>query len=294
MSSSHRFLLAGLALTLLSSTAWAAPETLSLANGDKVTGEIVSRSDREVVIEHSALGRLVIPAEALAPMPEDKPGLLGTRVLRGWSRTLGLGLTGSEGNTDESSLRISLGLDRETDDTRWNIEGAYKISTADDDRDDHFGHVITRHDWLYEGSRWFARTGGQYFYDEFEDWKHRVGFMAGPGYQLIKRETVGFDLSAGLAATYEFGDKKQVRPEAYVGFELSWKPGEAHKLSFSNAFFQQLDESEIRNRTRAEWRMRILGSEHLSVIFGADNEYDSDADDASNNLRYWTSLDYSF
>jgi hypothetical protein len=272
----------------------AEPEALSLANGDQITGEVISRNDREIVVEHAALGRVTLPTEALAPEPGEKPGLFGTQFMQGWNRSLGIGLTGSEGNTDESDLRIAFHLNTDTPDTRWKIDGAYKLSISERERDDQFGSLLSRHDWLVEDSRWFAFTGAQYHYDEFEDWEHRLSAFAGPGYHIVEGEKMTLNGMFGLSATYEFGDKEQLRPEAMLGFELSWEPSEAQTLSLSNALFQQLDASEFRNRTRAQWKLRIMDSEHLSLGLGIDNEYDSDADDERNNLKYWTSLDYNF
>jgi len=51
---------------------------------------------------------------------------------------------------------------------------------------------------------------------------------------------------------------------------------------------------ELRNLTRAEWKMQILGSDHLALVLGIDNEYDTAAEDEKYNLEYWSSLAYDF
>ena len=47
-------------------------------------------------------------------------------------------------------------------------------------------------------------------------------------------------------------------------------------------------------RTNVEWKMQILGSEHLGLVLGVRNEYDTAADDERNNLKYWSRLSYDF
>ena len=45
---------------------------------------------------------------------------------------------------------------------------------------------------------------------------------------------------------------------------------------------------------RRAWKMQIMGSEHLAVVAGIDNEYDTAASENRNNLKYWSRLAYDF
>ena len=129
-----RFPVLAVLLILLPAHGWTATETFDLANGDKVSGEVVARTADEIVIEHPALGRITVPVESLAPPPDPTPGLFGTRLLRGWTKAFDLGISGSQGNTDENAVRLGLRLRELTDDRRWKVNGAYKISTTDGHR----------------------------------------------------------------------------------------------------------------------------------------------------------------
>ncbi|MDJ0786603.1 MAG: DUF481 domain-containing protein [Myxococcota bacterium] len=268
--------------------------TVELVSGDRVTGELVESSDARTVLEHPVFGRLVIPAAQKRPEDPPRSGLFGTRFLEGWKREIGFGLSGSEGNSPESSLRGKLSLSRRTEDLRWTIDGSYKLALEGGAATDHFGRLDSRRDWLFRDSDWFAFAGTTYQFDEFEPWKHRLQVQLGPGRHLIRDDSLELDGFLGLSLTYEFGDVRTLRPEGLLGLELSWAFRDGMELSFSNRLFPQLDSTDIRNLTRAEWKMRIAGFRHLSLTLGFDNEYDSAALEEPNSLKYWSSIDYDF
>jgi putative salt-induced outer membrane protein YdiY len=288
-----------LAMALLFVLASAAPAganepTLKLVNGDELYGEIVSQDARETVLDHPVLGRLVIPDEMIEHEPPEPPGVFGTSLLQGWHKTLSAGITGSQGNSDQNSVLLSLDLGRETETLRWHVDGEYKIASDEGERSDHFANLHARRDWLLADSRWFVFGGGQWQYDEFEPWEHRVQAFAGPGYHILREKTLELDGLFGPVATYEFGDRNTFRPEVVFGGELRWRYRDGHDLALKNYFYQQVDAAEFRNVTDLAWTMRIANLEHLSLSLGFRNEYDSDADEDRKNLKYYTTLGYDF
>ena len=68
--------------------------------------------------------------------------------------------------------------------------------------------------------------------------------------------TLTLDGLTGLGYTYEFQGGNDGRPEGVLGVELPWKPFDGQRVTFNNYFLPQLNESEVRNLTRAEWKMR--------------------------------------
>ena len=268
--------------------------TVELESGDKVSGELISESARETVIEHPIFGRLVIPREEIEPGDGEQPGLFGTSFMRGWHKEVGMGLQGQEGNSPEGSIRANLGLRRETESWRWKWEGIYRVVRENSNRTSNYGELGSRYDRLMPGSRWFAFVGGRYQYDEFETWVHRVQSIAGPGYHVVDSEKFSLDALFGPAYTYEFGSRDEGRVEVLLGLEASWGPFEGHKLRFSNHLLPQVNASEFRNLTRAEWKMKLMGSEHLALVLGLDNEYDTADEGEKYNLKYWSSLAYDF
>lgn len=267
---------------------------VKLKGGDVVSGELISENERETVIEHPLFGRLVVPREKQSPRDGEQPGLFGTGLLAGWQKELGVGITGQEGNSPEANFLVTGRLDRKVDTWRYHLDGDYKLGTESKSRTSNYANLRTRYDRLFPGSRWFAALGGLYQFDEFEPWEHRVQVLAGPGYHLLQREELSIDLLGGPAYLYEFGDRNQGRPEVFLGVDLTYKPMDGHRLRLGHYFLQGLKESEWRMRTDLEWRMRILGTEHLGLVFGFRNEYDTAAEDEPNNLKYWSRLSYEF
>ena len=53
---------------------------------------------------------------------------------------------------------------------------------------------------------------------------------------------------------------------------------------------------EIRNLTRGELRLSLLEEPELSLLLGAQNEYETDIEpgDEKNDLKYWLSLGVGF
>jgi small nuclear ribonucleoprotein (snRNP)-like protein len=284
---------------LLLALLYAAPaqaETVSvkLKGGDRVSGELVSEDDRETVIDHPVFGRLVVPKTKMALRDGEQPGLFHTSLLAGWHKEIGIGITGQEGNSPEANFLLTGGLDRTTETWRYQLEGEYKIATESSERTSNYADIRSRRDWLFPGSRWFAAVGNIYQYDEFEPWQHRVQILAGPGYHLFQGEVLTLDILAAPSYLYEFGDVNESRPEMMLGLEATWRPIDGHRFRIRNYFLQGLRESEWRMRTSVEWKMQILGSEHLGLVLGARNEYDTAADDERNNLKYWSRLSYDF
>ena len=95
----------------------AVTETIELTSGDKITGVIVSRDESGVVMDHPVFGRITIPdAEIAVETPEpETPGLFGTNFLRGATRSVGLGVSGASGNTQNVGLSATLAIEKETD-----------------------------------------------------------------------------------------------------------------------------------------------------------------------------------
>jgi hypothetical protein len=110
----------------------------------------------------------------------------------------------------------------------------------------------------------------------------------------VDAETFNLDAFFGPAYTYEFGTRDEGRVEVLVGLDLSWEPFDGHEFRFHNHLLPQVNSSEFRNLTRAEWKMAILGYDRLGIVFGVDNEYDTAAEDEKYNLKYWSSLSYDF
>jgi putative salt-induced outer membrane protein YdiY len=292
MPAASRAVLALLTGALLAGTASMARSetmTVELSNGDVVTGEVIERTDEKLVLMHPVLGRLEIPVAEVTPRSLHV-GLFGTRFLEGWDKEVSIGLTGSEGDTDETDVLVGGDLDYVDAQKRWMLRARYELSYSENEKDDHNAQVNALRDWLFQDSRWFAFSYTTYDFDDFEAWEHRVTTGFGPGYRIIPEGKLQLDLRTGPFITYEFGDEDDARPEYALGFFGRFDPNQGHSVRLSNVYYQTLDHVDFRNVSSLEWKIRIAFTSGLSLKIGVNNEYDSASEDSKNDLKYYSAL----
>lgn len=281
----------GLAVLTTAGPAHAESITVELKNGDTVSGDVVERDDERIVIDHAVFGRLEIPIEQIEPRSLHV-GLFGSSVLAGWDKSLDVGVSGSEGSSDETDVLVGLALDYADDHKRWHLVGAYDVSYSDGGLDDHNANLQMARDWLYPGSRWFAYSYSIYDFDEFEAWKHRVTTGGGPGYRIFPKGPFELDARSGPFITYEFGDEDDARPEMALGLFGRWKISPLGSLRVSSIYYQTLDHDEQRNVSALEWKIRFAATRGMSLKLGAKNEFDSASRESENDLSYYSVLSF--
>jgi len=278
----------------------ASADTLKLANGDKLNGEIVEWAVDYVVIDHPQLGRVRVSLEQLDLDTGTPPsrGFMGTTFLRGWNRHIDLGWTGRVGSTDTLNITAGLNFNYTDEFTRWKLTGRYFYNNSDDGDDDNNARVDLRRDWLFPGHSWFAFASLRYQFDQFENWQHRTVLSAGPGYNLVHSEAHKLDLRVGPTFTREYAGDRDSKGEVLFGVDYDWTISSRSSLHFANDFYLEYTPAfaDFRNLTTAEWKLRIIEAPSLSLKIGGSNEYDSnpDEDDEANDLRYYLALGLDF
>jgi putative salt-induced outer membrane protein YdiY len=281
-------------------TAIARADTVKLANGDVINGEVVEWAVDHLVLDHEQLGRLRLELDQLAleTGTPPNPGLFRTTFMRGWQRRIDLGLNGKRGTTDTTNITAGLNLDYTDDWKRWRINGRYLFQDSTDGDNDNNGRIDLRRDWLYPGSAWFAFLSGRYQYDQFESWNQRVIAGAGPGYHLVKTPKHVLDALLGANATREFGERQQTKWETSLALEYAWEITEGYAFTLRNTYYQETAPNfpEYRNVTASELRLRISKQRSLSLILGIYNEFESETegDDQPNTLNYYATLGLDF
>lgn len=285
---------------LLAAVEVARAEEIELKNGDTLTCEIIEVTVDHVVIEHAELGVLDLERAKVKTDLQHRlaPGLFGTGFMRGWNRHIDLGFNGSQGNTISTNITGGMDFSYKDESRRWGLTGRYFFQRDETGTTDNNARVELRRDWFMSNSPWFAFGALGYQYDEFESWNHRSVLTAGPGYHLLKREKLTLDLRAAPAFAREFGVRKINKAEALFAVDATWKPRERMTIKLSNLLFTEVspDAGQLRNVTFANWKTRILSDPALDLIFGADNEYETQVEDGDkkNSLNYYMTLGISF
>ncbi|MEN8183637.1 MAG: DUF481 domain-containing protein [Myxococcota bacterium] len=289
-----------IALVICACASLARADTLVLANGDTINGEIVEWEVTSVVLEHPQLGRIRLALDQLdidIGKPPN-PGLFGTDFLRGWTRSLDIGANGKDGNTVNQNLTVGLDLAYEDDFKRWAVTGRYFFASEDNATTDNNGRFDLRRDWLLPESEWFWRAATRYQFDKFESWQNRLVLFGGPGYHLIEHENYNLDGMMGLAFTREAGDRDVNKGEAVLAFDYSWTVSEELSLRLTNQAFTELvpEAGELRNVTHGEARWKLTEEPALSLKLGFENEYETDIEpgDERNDFYYYLSLGLGF
>ncbi len=284
------------ALLLAPASARAQSETFELANGDKVSGEIVEQSDARIVLEHPVFGRVEIPrAELKQPEPRS-PGLFGTGFLEGWTRTFSLGFSGQQGNSETADVVVALDGDFEDASRRWTFDARYNFSASQGSTTQNNAMTALGRDWLFADSRWFTFARGRFDYDDFRTWEFRLQGDGGVGYAFVRRETFELRARTGPSVAQEW-DQDQFRAEWLAGPELVWRLTDTQRVEASNYFYYAFTPSaQYRNVSSFRWRWNLTQDPALNLEAGAENEYQSDVAPGSkrNDLRYWTAVGLDF
>ena len=274
----------------------AAADTIELVNGDKLSGNVIEQTAERVVLEHPVLGRVEIPVEQIEPPKAPNGGLFGTSFLAGWTRTFQLGVSGAQGNTENSDVLAALDMGYEDEHKRWAFDAAYRFGKADGETTQHDAFAQLRRDWLLEGSPWFVFALGRFDYDQFKSWTYRVSASPGIGYQFVKSERFELQGLLGPSITKQF-DENDFFVEALVGLEGIWKISKDHSVSLSNTIYPALNDlGEFRNLSTLAWKWKLMEDPGLSLIAGVDNEYQSQIESGfkHNDLKYSTSIGIDF
>ncbi len=251
----------------------------------------------DVVAKEAATGKAPAADDEDAPKPPS-PGLFGTDFLAGWNRTLEFGVTGSEGNTQDLSLRAFFGIDYEDERDRWKASALYYRSETEGDatRNEFTAELLK--DWLIPGKDYFYFATAKYEYDQFQAWENRVSAFGGVGYQFHKSDKWDLLGRLGAGGNYEFDAINEFTPEALLGLEYNWYIKKGQTFSAYTTFYPALDPffGEFRNISGLAYILEIDRNAGLSLKLGIENEYESEVESGEkhNDLKYFASLVWGF
>lgn len=282
-------------------------DRIELRTGDVLRGEIVERTDDHVVVEHAVLGRLNIPVDQIASMPqpptavdvpvdpEAQPELPPERAP--WKSQIDLGLAGSRGNTETLDVRAAFLTIQESERHRWRIDASYFYSRDDGGTNRNSATAGVLRDWLMPDSPWLFFAQGRYDYDEFRDWTHRVSGHGGVGYQFIDTDEFTLIGRLGAGAAKEWKRSAPLRPEGLIGGEFVWNISERQRLAAASTLYPDLgDFFEFRVVSAIQWTMQMDFARGLALSAGIEHEYESQTSPGveHSDLKFYTGVTFQF
>lgn len=274
----------------------ASAETVELLNGDKLEGVVILEQTEEIwVLEHPVLGRIEVPVSAIKPPEPEKPGLFGTSFLAGWDKALSAGFAGSSGVTDENNVNADLKFNQETTAHRDAFAAVYTLAEASGDRTKNSVSVSHQHDFLFSGSKWFAFLAGDYTWDEFQVWDHRILGAGGAGYDFLRTEKYTFSGRIGPGFTVTRGGEDDREDfNGLAGLNGKWAIREGLDFTAGATYYPALNDlPQYLAVGIAELKIAIGVIEGLGFKVGGQYAYDSQDKD-HNDRTYYGNLVYDF
>jgi putative salt-induced outer membrane protein YdiY len=298
------------AVAALPVVAMAAPHTVKLTTGEQVTGEILSRSEKEIVIDSAGVGAVTIGAGKIANVigpdgkeapyvPVKDAGLFGTGILAGWDRQLEVGALGTSGTTDSAAINAQFNANTDNSDYRSAFGAWFFYNTDNGGTSRNQTRVFVTYDKKIDGGPWFVFGRAQYDNDSLTLWENRASVFFGPGYEFVKKDNYELIGRAGLGYTHEFGgdtpsDYDDSRFEALIGFDGKWKIDGNSSFSYGSYYYPSLEQFPEDGRvvSYAAYMIDLNKARGLAFKIGAEHthEFSTPGDDEHNNWKYYANL----
>ncbi len=316
---------------LAQASADARPDQLRLRSGDLLRGRVLDSSDGVLRFEHPELGVLAIPFERIesygpvptavtpAAQPASQPTSAALADATGstateptvapvepavaekdgaWETYIGFALAGNFALNEEVTMRANIGAKRVTPRDTTTLEAEYYYRVFNSDVTDNNILAKALQEWNFGDSPWLFFAQGQYQYDEFQPWRHRVSLYVGPGYRLLRTEAMDLAIRLGVGATYENGDVDQVEPEILIAEDWTWRISPRQTLVLNTSIAPNVEDvADYRVQTQFEYRYLIDDAKRgLSLTAGLRDIYLSKPapDGEGNELRIYAGLRYDF
>ena len=288
---------------------------LTLSSGETMQVVVVERLDDVVKVQHPVLGELTIPAAGvttlggaaytpepavnqIAAQPEGEATEEVAEDVSPWDTEFSLGLNGSEGNSENMSLRAALRGERIiTDVERTEYLLRYKLETDNGDRSENELYGRALQEWnLPESPRWTWFVQGDAEYDEFQEWDVRVSGATGLGYLFIDDGTTLLRGRVGVGASFEFGaDDEELIPEGLLGYDYSREINERSRFRSTGNLYPSLSNGgEFRSYLDAAYEVDMTDAGDWTLRLGLDHQYDSDTSERPWDLAYYAAIVLKF
>jgi hypothetical protein len=300
----------GITLGLLLVSTNVLADTFELDNGEKFDATVVEETEDSIIVEHPIFGRMTIPKSAIKEEEPVNPGLFGTRLLRGWERSVEFGFNGSSGNSDSIGINAGLRLFGEGDTYRSRLRAQYfyakqrLITEQEKAKTTNNAFLDVRHDFLIFGdSPFYLWLNARYDYDEFQDFENRFTGQGGAGYEIYNNDTIIWLWNLGAGVNYQGGLVDDAIGEFVTGMDFSWKIVEGQSIKADTYYYADFERwSDFRLISNLLYEISLGWVDGLALNAGLKNEYRNEVlppvapnlRNKNNNLQYFGGLTYNF
>lgn len=303
---------------------------VTLDTGETLKATLVSQTADHVVLSHPVLGTLTLPAArvlSLSEIPSDAASTAPVAPAPAapvapapaapaapaepapvtpepeaeeaakWSGKVEAGLNGSEGNTEQMSLRFGASVERATSADVFTARATYRLETESGDATKNELLLMERFEWLLPKSRWSVFVESNQEYNEFRDYDFRVDGLFGAGYRFIDEEKTKLTGRVGVGAAKEFGGSSDdIFPIALASLDFTHQLTE--NVQFNAYGEYKPDVSDFGNYQllgRASVDVALNESKSMLLKLGVEDRYDNDSGTArQNDLDYFAMIVYAF
>jgi hypothetical protein len=251
--------------------------TFELQNGDKLTGILEHADQSKLVIIHPVLGRIELK-RADVKIPPPKPG---TEAVAPWTGTFDVSLSGSEGNTDNSTFRANLDLKHDVADSVDTFTLWFRRAQTSDVSTEEKTFGMYRHEWKLKDSKWRPFWQASYEHDQFASYDIRGAVAGGAAYQISDGPVHKTAARFGLGVNRKWGvtdtNVEWLTYEALVGFDWFWKTSETGDFAFTTDVYPGIDPSgTYRAITRLSYNEKVAPDSPWYWRTGVDFFYDTE------------------
>ena len=236
-----------------------------------------------------------------------KPGLFGTSILEGWSKSVGAGITGTDGNKSEVKVNADAKAEYTDEKHRRKFQAQLNISKPDSPKGTVPKPVTDRDAFVeyeenykpFDNSVYLIGTI-RYDYDRLLIANHRISPSAGVGAEFIKTEDLAVRGSVGAGINHTWDHDGDTIPEGVIRGSADYNVTKGVTFATTHTYYPNFDDTdEFRIISNAEFKADIGEEGGLTASLGVDNEYDTTIDDVvkplkKNDLTYFLRLGYDF
>lgn len=215
-----------------------------------------------------------------------------------WDGSVGFGLSGTGGNSQNLDINFSLDTARKTDAgvTEFLFNYFYGESDMVTSTDRIFSKARHEHQLANRNLDWYYSSTWEW--DRFSGYDFRLAFHSGAGWLICKDEIRSMKTRFGAGTSREFGGDQDDWPlELQWGLDWERKLGERIKMFATNDYYPQVENfGRYRVNTRGGFETVLNSTYGLSLRTFFLNRYNSTPDPGfqTNDIDYGVSLGFNF